>query len=133
VAQSTTSTSAPASATASIYPGTSTWEYIGCYNETDAINGTGGLRALNGGPDEVLANMTVGECLSFCSGNAYAGLEYSRYANCPSEKKDLLTRLSVGNAGVLNIFPRSPPNCQTHLAISPAREIALRSVEGLIN
>jgi hypothetical protein len=52
---------------------------------------------------------------------------------CPSEKKDFLTRLSVGNAGVLNISPRSPPNYQTRLAISPAREIALRSVEGLIN
>jgi hypothetical protein len=80
-AQSTTTTSAPAatgSVTASIYPGTSTWAYVGCYNETDSINGTGGLRALNGGPDEVLTNMTVGECLSFCSGNAYAGLEYSR-------------------------------------------------------
>jgi hypothetical protein len=81
-AQSTTSTSAPptttGAVTASIYPGTSTWGYIGCYNETDAINGTGGLRALSGGPNEVLTNMTVGECLSSCSGYAYAGLEYSR-------------------------------------------------------
>jgi hypothetical protein len=50
-----------------------------------------------------------------------------------SRRNSLLTRLSVGNAGVLNISLRSPPNYQTRLAISPAREIALRSVEGMIN
>jgi hypothetical protein len=70
-AQSTTTTP-------TISPGTSTYGYIGCYNETTLTNGTNGARALSGGTEETITNMTVGLCLSFCSGYAYAGLEYSR-------------------------------------------------------
>lgn len=84
-APETTSTSSPATAT--IAPGTNGYKYIGCYNETTALSGTGsGTRALYGGINEVLpGEMTVEKCLGFCKsgmkeekGYRFAGLEYSR-------------------------------------------------------
>ncbi len=66
--------------------------YHGCYNETTELPDTLGVRALNGGTNEVKpGNMTVDMCIAFCktgagdasggkSGRfAYAGLEYARY------------------------------------------------------
>ncbi|TVY53471.1 hypothetical protein LCER1_G004605 [Lachnellula cervina] len=79
-----TSTSASASATAtitaSIYPGTTKWEYVGCQNETTLMNNTNGLRALNSGVSEALELMTVDTCLTYCAGGnyAFAGLEYTK-------------------------------------------------------
>lgn len=76
---------APALAPA-IYNSSSTYSYLGCYNETTGLAGTNGARALNGGTSEVgKGNMTVEMCLGFCGGEAgprymYAGLEYSRCA-----------------------------------------------------
>jgi WSC domain len=65
---------------ATIYPGTSKWEYYGCYNETTLTNGTNGARALSGGTSEAQDTMTVGTCLDFCASGSYqyAGLEYTR-------------------------------------------------------
>jgi len=69
--------------TASIYPGTSAWMYYGCYNETTLTNGTNGLRALNGGPEDTSTTMTVPMCLSYCASNSFpwAGLEYTTYVS----------------------------------------------------
>ncbi len=77
-----TSTTPATTTAASIYPGTSSWAYYGCYNETTLLNNTNGLRALNGGTSEAMDTMTVPLCLSFCASNSYsfAGLEYTRYA-----------------------------------------------------
>ena len=77
---SPTASSPPTSTGASIFPGTSTWTYYGCYNETTLLNGTNGLRALNGGVMETLDTLTVQTCLTYCAGNSYAfaGLEYTR-------------------------------------------------------
>lgn len=83
---STTSTaSQPASTTAaSIYPGTSSWAYYGCWNETTLVSGSGGARALNGGIEEDLDNMTADMCLAYCKTNSYtyAGIEYTKECYC---------------------------------------------------
>lgn len=59
------------------------YAYQGCYNETTAVEGAGGVRALAGGINEVRkGDMTVQLCLGFCGNGEtkykYAGLEYSR-------------------------------------------------------
>ncbi|KAK4973995.1 hypothetical protein LTR66_011134 [Elasticomyces elasticus] len=48
VAAVSSSSSSPSS-TATVAPGTSGYSYIGCYNETTGIAGSGGVRALVGG------------------------------------------------------------------------------------
>ena len=81
---SSTSTSNGASAspstTATVFSGTANWDYIGCYNETTLVNGTGGARAL-AGVLEAEDDMTVVTCLDYCRGQglSMAGLEYTRY------------------------------------------------------
>lgn len=70
-------------ASPSIYNGSYTYQYYGCYNETTDIDGSDHERALANGINEVKkGQMTVPMCLSFCSsGNdtyRYAGLEWSR-------------------------------------------------------
>ena len=62
------------------YPGNDQYQYFGCYNETTAVNGTGGKRALYGGSMESLDIMTANLCLNFCNGDGfkYAGLEYAK-------------------------------------------------------
>ena len=82
-----------AATTVEIYtaPG-SGYKYHGCYNETTELPDTLGVRALNGGTNEVRpGNMTVDMCIAFCgtgagdaSGGktgkfAFVGLEYARY------------------------------------------------------
>ena len=64
-----------------ISPGTSTYTYQGCYNETTNINGTDGARALSNGASESVQNMTVESCIAFCEVRSYtfAGLEYTRF------------------------------------------------------
>lgn len=80
-AQTTTANTATPSSSASIYPGTTKWEYHGCYNETTGINGTAGLRALSGGTTDAVDTMSVPVCLNLCEGGnyAFAGLEYRRF------------------------------------------------------
>ncbi|PQE15506.1 WSC domain-containing protein [Rutstroemia sp. NJR-2017a WRK4] len=83
-----TSTSASSTSTstqtAAAVPGSSNYEYLGCYNETTLVNNTAGLRALNDGPREAMDIMTVEMCLRFCKGYGlkYAGLEYTRECYC---------------------------------------------------
>jgi hypothetical protein len=81
VALSLAQTTTSSAATASVYPGTSKWEYVGCQNETTLMNNTNGLRALNGGVSESVDLMTVDTCLNYCAGGnyAFAGLEYTKY------------------------------------------------------
>ena len=78
----TTSAAAPSqtSTSATVYPGTASWVYYGCWNETTGMNQTGGVRALTGAL-EAADTMTVQTCLDFCSGKglSLAGLEYTRY------------------------------------------------------
>ncbi|KAI9645536.1 hypothetical protein NHQ30_006278 [Ciborinia camelliae] len=57
-------TSTSSTATAAIVPSSSSYTYLGCYNETSNTNSTGGLRALHGGVTEALDVMTVPLCLS---------------------------------------------------------------------
>jgi len=77
----------------------STYDYYGCYNETTGLNGTDGTRALSGGKMEALNNMTVQNCLTFCSNGsavgeyAYAGLEYGRECWCADYLSALAARL----------------------------------------
>lgn len=65
----------------SYYNGSSKYAYVGCWNETTALDST---RALNGGSLFASDNMTVAVCLTSCltgnKGAAYffAGLEYGR-------------------------------------------------------
>lgn len=47
-AQSSTA-STPAQAFASVYPGSATYDYLGCYNETTGDADVGNVRALAGG------------------------------------------------------------------------------------
>ncbi|KAK3354638.1 WSC domain-containing protein [Neurospora tetraspora] len=100
-APETTSTSSPATAT--IAPGTNGYKYIGCYNETTALSGTGsGTRALYGGINEVLpGEMTVEKCLGFCKsgmkeekGYRFAGLEYSRECWCATQLFSLSSKVA---------------------------------------
>jgi hypothetical protein len=92
VAQSTTSsTTSPSTPAASpsivrSVPGTK-YQYLGCYNETTSVAGAGGVRALDGGKNEVLeGQMTVPMCLAYCGTGAtqyaYAGLQFSRECWC---------------------------------------------------
>lgn len=64
-----------------IVQSTSSWKYYGCYSETTLTNGTGGVRALNGGSNQDSDTMIVESCLAFCSSGGYgfAGLEYTRF------------------------------------------------------
>ncbi|TVY47120.1 putative fungistatic metabolite [Lachnellula occidentalis] len=96
-ASSTSIASSPSAATktatASVYPGTAKWEYVGCQNETTLMNNTNGLRALNSGVSESLPLMTVDMCLGYCAGGGYAfaGLEYTKECYC----SQLLSALSA--------------------------------------
>jgi hypothetical protein len=76
-----TTASSTSTQTAVAVPGSSNYEYLGCWNETTLVNNTAGLRALNDGPHEAMDIMTVEMCLRFCKGYGlkYAGLEYTRY------------------------------------------------------
>lgn len=81
-----------------IYNSSSTYHYVGCWNETTEIAGTTGARAL---PDISLEQpraMTVETCLDFCAHNQstaykYAGLEYSRQCWCANRLSSLSTQL----------------------------------------
>ncbi|KAK3337173.1 WSC domain-containing protein [Cercophora scortea] len=80
----------PAAAPAIYSNATTGYIYLGCYNETTAIAGTSGDRALAGGTNEVKpGNMTVETCLGFCATGAtrykYAGLEFARECWCAQE------------------------------------------------
>jgi hypothetical protein len=55
------------------------YKYMGCYNETSGVAGSGGVRALSGGSEAQTNLMDVGTCLNFCGGSKYAGLEYGEY------------------------------------------------------
>jgi hypothetical protein len=73
-------------ATVRVYQDSKTYGYMGCYNETTEIEGSGRTRALAGGANVVRkGEMTVPLCLDFCytadngSHYRYAGLEWSRY------------------------------------------------------
>jgi hypothetical protein len=66
-----------------VFDSSDKYAYQGCYNETTAVEGAGGVRALAGGINEVRkGDMTVQLCLGFCGNGEtkykYAGLEYSR-------------------------------------------------------
>ena len=76
-----TSTAETSTQTATIAQGSDGYKYLGCYNETTTVNGTAGLRALNGGVQQADDTMTVQMCLGFCKSNGmeFAGLEYTRY------------------------------------------------------
>ncbi|RDL34535.1 uncharacterized protein BP5553_07663 [Venustampulla echinocandica] len=86
---------ATTTAPASIFPGTASWAYQGCYNETTTVNGTNGLRALNGGINSALDTMTVPICLNFCAdaNYAFAGLEYTRECYCARYVSSLSSKL----------------------------------------
>ncbi|KAI0136605.1 WSC domain-containing protein [Xylariales sp. AK1849] len=82
-----------------IYNSSSTYHYVGCYNETTDIPGTEDRRALDGGISEDLTGvMTVSACLDFCAKNQstsykYAGLEYSRQCWCANRLSSLSVQL----------------------------------------
>ena len=93
-AQSTSSTNL------TIVDGTaSKYIYAGCWNETSALPGTTGLRALDGASENLPGEMTAEKCLDFCaqtrSSRPYrlAGLEYSRECWCGDELNPLSERL----------------------------------------
>ncbi|KAL8673998.1 MAG: hypothetical protein Q9168_001583 [Polycauliona sp. 1 TL-2023] len=75
---SATSAASPAGASAAVVPGTSTYTYLGCYNETTGDSSTGNRRALADGSMNATDTMTVQQCLKFCGEEQYAGLEYGR-------------------------------------------------------
>ncbi|KAL8873640.1 MAG: hypothetical protein Q9174_000918 [Haloplaca sp. 1 TL-2023] len=79
-AETTSGAASPsvASKSASIVPGTSSYNYQGCYNETTGNLATGNARALASGSMNASDAMTVERCLKFCGGKQYAGLEYGR-------------------------------------------------------
>lgn len=82
-----TSTTPYPSATLAIDPGTASYTYSGCFNETQGFSGNGGARALaaSGSSMNSTDAMTVATCLKFCNGATYAGLEYGReYFALPS-------------------------------------------------
>ena len=103
LAQATTSTSSSSSASPTIVqsiPG-SKYTYLGCYNETTSVQGAGGVRALDGGQNEVKeGEMTVPLCLAFCSSGstqyAYAGLEFSRECWCAQHISGASAKLDDG-------------------------------------
>lgn len=88
VAQGSTATtqsptaSASVQASASVYPGSATYSYLGCYNETTGNPDLGNVRALAGGNMTASNSMTVEQCMAFCGSNKYAGLEYGRECWC---------------------------------------------------
>ncbi|KAL8805931.1 MAG: hypothetical protein Q9200_005235 [Gallowayella weberi] len=69
----------PAASSAAPVPSTSTYNYLGCYNETTGNSATGNARALaDGSSMNATDSMTVQRCLKFCGEKQYAGLEYGR-------------------------------------------------------
>ncbi|KAK5624481.1 hypothetical protein RRF57_000197 [Xylaria bambusicola] len=78
----------------------SNYVYIGCWNETSALPGTTGLRALSDASETLPEEMTVERCLDFCAHDRpsrpyqLAGLEYSRECWCGDELNSLSERLS---------------------------------------
>ncbi|KAK3695397.1 WSC domain-containing protein [Podospora appendiculata] len=94
--------SAAADTAAAIYSNATTgYVYLGCYNETTAIAGTSGDRALSGGTNEVKpGNMTVEMCLGFCATGAtkykYAGLEFARECWCAQQLSPLAKKQPDG-------------------------------------
>lgn len=82
-----------------IYDSSSTYHYIGCWNETTALPHTSGARALPDISLEQPGTMTVEVCLDFCAHNRstaykYAGLEYSRQCWCANRLSSLSTKLA---------------------------------------
>ncbi|KAB5580689.1 WSC domain-containing protein [Coniochaeta sp. 2T2.1] len=101
---STTSTSSSPTASPSIVHSlpNSKYVYLGCYNETTSVAGTGGARALDGGINEVKEGaMTVDMCISFCGSSTqqqykYAGLEFSRECWCAQHISGASAKLEDG-------------------------------------
>ncbi|KAK4165674.1 carbohydrate-binding WSC [Cladorrhinum sp. PSN259] len=74
--------------------------YLGCYNETTALAGTAGGRALYGGINLVAPDvLTVEKCWDFCATNntairyKYAGLEYARECWCATSLSSLSVKV----------------------------------------
>jgi len=71
-----------------VYNQSTTYAYLGCYNETNDLPNSARKRALPDGINDVRPDtMTVPECLKFCASSTnitykYAGLEYSRECWC---------------------------------------------------
>ncbi|KAK4992902.1 hypothetical protein LTR50_000808 [Elasticomyces elasticus] len=99
-AATASSSSSSPSSTATVAPGTSGYSYIGCYNETTGIAGSGGVRALVGGKMEANSTMTPAICLSFCGGSQYAGLEYGRECWCSPYVNSLAAKLEDGSCNI---------------------------------
>ncbi|KAK1769562.1 WSC domain-containing protein 2 [Phialemonium atrogriseum] len=101
-ASTATTTTSPAAPTPTVLDVSDRYRYAGCYNETTAVSGAGGARALGDGADEVLAGqMTVPLCLGFCAGGGgggtvykYAGLEFSRECWCAQRLSAASAKLS---------------------------------------
>lgn len=70
-----------ASSGASTLPTGFGYKYMGCYNETSGVTGSGGVRALSGGSEVQTNLMDVGTCLNFCGGSKFAGIEYGEFWN----------------------------------------------------
>ncbi|KAL8677908.1 MAG: hypothetical protein Q9186_005690 [Xanthomendoza sp. 1 TL-2023] len=78
-------TASSAASSAALVPGTSTYTYLGCYNETTGNSATGNTRALaDGSSMNATDTMTVQRCLKFCGEKKYAGLEYGREVGEPN-------------------------------------------------
>jgi hypothetical protein len=85
-----------------IYPGNGVYQYTGCYNETTAVEGTGGKRALSGGSMESLDTMTPIACLNFCNIDSYkyAGLEYTKECWCAQYISVFSTKLDESHCSL---------------------------------
>ncbi|KAF1818503.1 WSC-domain-containing protein [Dissoconium aciculare CBS 342.82] len=71
------------------------YKYMGCYNETNTIAGSGGARALSQSGTNTATNiMDVGTCLNFCGGSKFAGLEYGRECYCSPYLSSLSVQLN---------------------------------------
>ncbi|KAH8675720.1 hypothetical protein BX600DRAFT_432279 [Xylariales sp. PMI_506] len=102
------SSSSSSSAVPSIYDSSTTYRYVGCWNETTGLPHTAGNRALSGGVSESLAGaMTVPLCLDLCANNrsssrpySYAGLEYARECWCSDRLSSLSAEMGPGNCSL---------------------------------
>ncbi|CAN8099356.1 unnamed protein product [Discula destructiva] len=104
-----TSSQSPDTKSPIIYNSSTAYNYTGCFTETDHLPNTTGVRALNGGTNEVgLGNMTVETCLDFCGGDSpggarytYAGLEYSRECWCAQTFNTLSSKVHDGDCDLV--------------------------------
>jgi hypothetical protein len=94
------------------------YKYMGCYNETNTIAGSGGARALSQSGTNTATNiMDVGTCLNFCGGSKFAGLEYGELRDFFDGKDTSTNRIMSRPRMLLLPLPLQPERATQRLPL----------------